>query len=615
MSCLDQARLLAYLGGAASAAEEAHLEGCAACQASLADLIPRYETIRPEELRLAAQEPAYSLEEVEQAVAAVQSLRPASAPPAAPVEVPSNMPTNRTPKRLGSYQLLRTLGEPSGMGVVWLARHVERRYLCAVKVLRDDRVGRDGVARFRREIQAIRSLDHPHIVRVLDAGEDQGVLYLVMEYLDGRSLHQLVKQTGPLGVADACELVRQAALGLHHAHRKHLVHRDIKPGNLMLDRTARLKVLDFGLVTPLVADGPDEPLTEPNQPMGTWDYIAPEQIRNPHAVDIRADLYALGGTLFYLLTGRPPYDKEEYPSPWELLRAHQEAPVPSVQNRRPEVPDALAALIEKRLLAKNPDQRLATPAELAADLVPFSSTCGLPALIGEALGSDLETVPPPEEAAMQGPIMLTTPLHASLDILFWDGQQRRKRSIAEPGALPVRTGTLFQIESRLNRPACLYLIWISSEGKVGPVYPWEPGSAWDLRRPGERTACLLLPAHDPAHGYGPWPITGPLGVETLVLMVREEPLSPDELVKLPGRLPACFPRLEPLPDRGTAHWFTCRPEDWQAATVGEMRGFDPQIQMLADPVFQIDSLLRDKLGAHFGLIRAVSFTNLGPQGE
>jgi serine/threonine protein kinase len=231
------------------------------------------------------------------------------------------------------------------------------------------------VQRFQREMKLIGGLSSPHVVRAYNAGEEQGQLYLAMEYVDGVTLQQLVKQNGPLPIGVAAEVIRQAAVGLQHAYEKGLVHRDIKPGNLMLSVDGEVKLLDLGLGR-LRADldatrqmeHPD--LSVAGMAMGTVDYMAPEQWRDSSKVDIRADIYALGCTLVYLIAGRPPFSGEEFPTDRDKLHAHTTAPPPKLQDLRPGVPEELDWLLD-RLLAKDPDERFDEPLELAQFLAPL----------------------------------------------------------------------------------------------------------------------------------------------------------------------------------------------------------------------------------------------------
>jgi len=206
---------------------------------------------------------------------------------------------------LGQYQLLEPIGR-GGMGVVYKAMHSKLRQVVALKTMtRTALLDPQAIARFQREMAALGALVHPNIVRATDAGEWDGWHYLVMEYLEGIDLNHLVQVYGTVSVADACELVRQAATGLQFIHEHQRVHRDLKPSNLMLTVTGQVKILDLGLALLNEAHDQDE-LTGSHQVMGTAYYIAPEQARNSHQVDIRADLYSLGCTLFKLLTGTVP---------------------------------------------------------------------------------------------------------------------------------------------------------------------------------------------------------------------------------------------------------------------------------------------------------------------
>jgi serine/threonine protein kinase/WD40 repeat protein len=266
----------------------------------------------------------------------------------------------------GGYALLERIGQ-GGMGQVFKARHVRLRRIVALKVIRRDRVGGlDAVRRFQRELLMAGQLTHPHIVEAYDAGEEGGTYYFVMEYVEGESLGAIVKRDGPLPVELACEYTRQAALGLQHASDRGLVHRDIKPSNLLLARASgTIKLLDLGLALIRgTAEGELSTLTATGMLLGTPDFMAPEQTWDPHAVDVRADLYSLGCTFYYLLTGAVPFPGGAVGR--KLLGHQTEEPVP-VEQLRPEVPRGVAAVV-RRLMAKRPEDRFQTPAELAETL-------------------------------------------------------------------------------------------------------------------------------------------------------------------------------------------------------------------------------------------------------
>jgi serine/threonine-protein kinase len=276
--------------------------------------------------------------------------------------------------RLGPYRILDQIGV-GGMGQVFLAEHSRMRRRVALKVLpaklAADKVG---VERFYREARAVAALDHPNIVRAYDIASDKGTHFLVLEYVDGRSLADLLA-AGPVSVGEACGYAVQAAAGLQHAHEKGLAHRDVKPGNLLVGRDGVLKILDMGLAR-FFTDESDK-LTQnlgSGAVMGTADYVAPEQLLDCSHADHRADLYSLGATLYHLVTGRPPFDG----STTAKLIAHQLKAVPPAHALRPDVPEELSGVID-RMMAKDPRDRYPSAAEAVAALLPFVGTDGGPA--------------------------------------------------------------------------------------------------------------------------------------------------------------------------------------------------------------------------------------------
>jgi serine/threonine-protein kinase len=295
---------------------------------------------------------------------------------------------------LGQYVLLECLGE-GGMGQVFKARHQRLERVVALKVIRKERLSNpDTVRRFRREARAAARLSHPNIVAIYDADEVDGTHFLAMEFVEGIDLYHLMQQRGSLPVAQACDYVRQAALGLQHAHGRGLIHRDIKPANLMLSAEGGVvKVLDMGLarLEQRTEEGDTaSALTYEGAIMGTPDYIAPEQALDPHKADIRADLYSLGCTLYYLVAGRTPFVGGTLIQ--KLDKHRWEEPQP-VEQARPEVPPELAAVV-RRLMAKRPEDRYQTPGEVAAALTPFCTAEGL------AVGAQVHKPPQTAEAAV-----------------------------------------------------------------------------------------------------------------------------------------------------------------------------------------------------------------------
>ena len=276
------------------------------------------------------------------------------------------------PLTLGQYRLLDELGR-GGMGHVYKALHTIMGRMVAIKVISPELV-KDPVAVewFRREVRASTHLVHPNIVMAYDANEAEGLHFLVMEYVEGVTLDTLVKQNGPLPVEHTCALMRQAALGLQHAHEKGMVHRDIKPGNLLIPRPASdqppdvlVKIVDFGLAR-LQNKSTSETIQLRPQAgvLGTPDFISPEQSRDIHATDIRSDLYSLGCSFYYALAGRVPFPGE---TAVEKLIKHLMERAEPLEKVRSEVPPAVAAIV-KKLMAKDPEARYQTPAELAREL-------------------------------------------------------------------------------------------------------------------------------------------------------------------------------------------------------------------------------------------------------
>jgi len=274
----------------------------------------------------------------------------------------------------GPYLIFDLLGA-GGRGQVFKALHRAMGRLVALKVLRKDLLADDeAVQRFFREVEVISQLSHPAIVHAYDADAVGSTYYLAMEFVDGTDLERLVKDSGRLPAAQACEFIRQAALGLHYAHERGLVHRDIKPSNLLLAKpqaaqTALVKILDLGLarLEKPVAGSRTHQLTvlAGNAALqGTPDYLAPEQALDFHAADIRADVYSLGCTFFFLLTGQPPFPGGTLP---QKLMRHQMAEPPDVAAVRSDLPPGVPAILGK-MLAKKPEDRYQTPGEVAEDL-------------------------------------------------------------------------------------------------------------------------------------------------------------------------------------------------------------------------------------------------------
>ena len=309
------------------------------------------------------------------------------APPKSLVEVaqapkpPANQPpiANLPPELANNpqYQVLRELGR-GGMGVVYLAKNKLMDRLEVLKVVNGTLLDHPGaVERFLREIRSAAKLNHANVVTAYSAVQNGQLLAFAMEYVEGQDLGTLVKSQGPLPVPHACFYVQQAAYGLQHAFEKQMVHRDIKPQNLILAREGKkhvVKVLDFGLAKVMREKSEDTGLTGEGQMLGTPDYIAPEQSLDAAKADIRADIYSLGCTLYYLLSGAAPFSANSLAG---ILLAHQLDEAKPLNLVRPEVPKELAAVVRK-MMAKSPDKRYQTPLEVVQALNPFVKQAALP---------------------------------------------------------------------------------------------------------------------------------------------------------------------------------------------------------------------------------------------
>jgi serine/threonine-protein kinase len=306
---------------------------------------------------------------------------------------------------VGPFQVLDCLGE-GGVSEVFRAWDTDCGRVVALKVLRQHFATHSGmVHQFQRELKALTLLAHPNIVKTYEAEPDGSIPYLAMEYIEGMDLGRFVKEAGTLNVEQACDYARQVAQGLQHAHQMGLVHRDIKPSNLFLlnpplpsseSRDWRgsgsvVKIIDWGLArcvrdavqsgSPIHADSGTD--AEKRSLIGTADFVAPEQALDPTLADIRSDIYSLGCSLFYLLTGQPPFGGT---SVMQKLLQHQEAERPSLKASRPDVPEELDTLI-RRMMARDPRDRFAIPLLVVAPLRRFTAIaggCGSTSLLGSS---------------------------------------------------------------------------------------------------------------------------------------------------------------------------------------------------------------------------------------
>jgi serine/threonine protein kinase len=276
------------------------------------------------------------------------------------------------PTHIGQYAILGRLNS-GGMGEVYRAQHPQLKRLVALKIMRPHLLtNAQAIKRFQREVEAAGKLSHRHIVTTYDAGEHEGNSYLVMEYIDGSDLSRVVKRHGPLGESLAVACILQAARGLEYAHYRGIIHRDVKPSNLLLDEQGTVKILDMGLAR--FDDALNDDLTTSEAVLGTIDYMSPEQAASTHAVDARADVYALGCTLWFVLTGRRIYDGD---TPMSRMLKHREAPIPSLRAARDDASPALERIYQK-MVAKVPEDRYQSMADVVRELELWqANACGL----------------------------------------------------------------------------------------------------------------------------------------------------------------------------------------------------------------------------------------------
>jgi serine/threonine protein kinase len=376
LGCLPHETLLAYQNGTAEPAvidaAATHLRQCGECLSRLQSLDDTGDPL----LRALREQRNTSPQPIDPLVAAA----------IAEMDLTDRLLPAGT--LLNEYRLLEKLGS-GGMGTVYRALHIRLDKEVALKVIHPFRVRDPRMhERFGREMRAIGKLRHPHIVLATDAGEAQGVLYLVMELEQGADLAHYVRKQGPLPIGEACGYAQQAAMGLQCVHEAGLVHRDIKPSNLFRTANGQIKLLDLGLALLAADKAPPEesgmPLPDDRTtgfrplaaartlgPMGTDDYMAPEQWSDAHQVDLRVDLYSLGCTIYLLLTGQPPFALTEPTTRGQVRDAHLHQAPPPLRALRPDVPPQLEKLVG-RLLAKQPNDRPASAAEVARQLSVFT---------------------------------------------------------------------------------------------------------------------------------------------------------------------------------------------------------------------------------------------------
>jgi serine/threonine-protein kinase len=330
---------------------------------------------------------------------------------------------------LGGYRILRPLGE-GGMGKVFLAvREGQEAEKVAIKVLPPKKAAAEGQAllRFRREMDLSRRVVHPNLARTLDVGSEGDVHFMVLEYIPGESLYQAVKEEGggPLRVPDTARFFLKVLDGLDAAHQAGLVHRDIKPSNIMITPDGDARILDLGLARAL---GEESPLTRPNVVVGTLDYASPEQLGNAAEADARSDLYSVGCTLYFTLSGRAPFEGGDVVN--KIFKQRMDDPEPLERVAR-GVPAAFAAIVRK-LMAKAPEDRYQTCVELRADLARWTDPEKVRAILGAEADSARAFRPPPPELEDEDLRLLAADDGASPQ-----GLSLRELGDAEPAVAPM----------------------------------------------------------------------------------------------------------------------------------------------------------------------------------
>jgi serine/threonine protein kinase len=539
------------------------------------------------------------------------------------------------------YELLGMLGR-GGMGVVYKARDAGLKRVVAIKqLLLGGNASAQQRERFRAEAEAIARLQHPHIVQVFQFGEYDGQPFFVLEFVPGGSLEQKLADPQPQPPREAARLILLLARALHAAHQAGVVHRDLKPGNILLAPPADEpslncawglpKVSDFGLAQLRDAEGLQ---TASGTVMGTPAYMAPEQAEGRvHDIGPAADVWALGVLLYQLLTGRVPFKNDSVPA--LLLQICRDEP-----ETLGGVPPALAAVVGRCML-KKPEERYASAAELADDLKRFLDGepvvgprppvprrlrwlgwAGAAALVIVAAlaivwwsgsgGTPPTPAGPATQPAGVGPSREEA-LTAELSVQVWTTRDASKRGlkveVEGSGALPLRFGERVQLTARLSRPGYPYLLWIDAEGDVTPLYPWNDNDTGDIDNdlnvpPPVRPAVAEI--RSPRREGQGWRAEGKSGLVAAVLLVRREPLRSS--AELAGLLAGIKAKWQAVPKPGEQAVMVRGSDggkDNEAVSV--TRGFGKKAGEVNDAVLQ----LRDRLSDRFEIIRSVSFAQVG----
>lgn len=481
---------------------------------------------------------------------------------------------------------------------------------------------------FIAEARRVAKLDHSHIVPVYDAGQlDNGSCYVVSKFIQGGSLKEAIDQHS-LSFMQAINVIAIIAKAAEFAHRQGFVHRDIKPANILLDESRNPYLCDFGL-----ALHEDEQLLRPGEFSGSPAYMSPEQVRRESAhLDGRSDIWSIGVIFYQLATGKLPFRGATLDDLRDSILSHQPKP-PRMVN--PEVCEEMEYVI-LLCLEKDVRKRFQTAGDLVQAITDWIAREDRDHSVQSKTRTEQRKWPSWVWTAIvsiavifslivimkSSPEKLTSnqikpndveslPLQADLDVRIWNDHspQRTGISIGDSGALPLQAGDQIRIEGELSEPAYPYLVWISSEGEVSPVYPWSPGD-WSSR-PDQESAVKRVSLPETIDEA--WPITGSPGMESLLMLVRNSPLPQDvDLQSLIGQLPA-----QAMQKPSSVVWFVNGSpvtEDAYVSQLAENANRAPQFfnpQKVNDPVLNAQAELYEQLKDHFQLIQAAAFANAG----
>jgi aminoglycoside phosphotransferase (APT) family kinase protein len=492
--------------------------------------------------------------------------------------------TDRIPTPfIGKYRVVDRVGG-GGQGEVFRAVHPHLPGRDVVIKWANARLPEAGRDQLLTEARALAKVEDPGLVRVYDVDVFEGRPFVVFEYVAGQSLEQRLRLGRPT-VREPVQLVRQLARTLERVHRHGICHRDVKPGNILIDAAGQPRLVDFGLA---LTHGEHDPLAD--TVCGTLPYMPPEQANGlSDRIGPRSDVFGLGAVLYQLLTGRPPYQGPDRRAIWEQARQGKVAPARQVN---PDLPRALDAICQKALAfdsaaryasASKFEQALARYLKRPVWVGALAAAAVLLILAAVAAGAfGLFSPPQPSRSEATSAV---EQLSGELLLQVWaPGEGRRGTPVDE--RVTVYSGEKVHVEARLSRPAYVYLVWIGGDGKVQPLYPWDPEAGF-ARTESQQPRQVL---HSPSERDRGWVVEGPSGVESVLLLARATPLPADvDLEKLIGKLPAT-------------------PLKSEVAAAGEIktRSVRSKAELIDEPMLQ----LLERLRPHFELVRVARFPHI-----